>query len=241
MPISDTLQIWQRLFNASPQAYNQLPGGNGSQASGTIGEFTIVVTAQLGRTELAIHPGASPALGLPMVMNPGPFLPLITNVDAALAALAGYARTLVTTGDLIRLAILLNLSKRVASLAESIQEFQRNTNIKTGDGATDLNFSYNFPTRTKEGLEINRVRRWTTGAQQFVTMQMLQANAGPLLTPSPSPIVHTIHAALLQIDVNTAPQRAAMASAHAQSVLDQLVSEATNLMSGDHDPSYSST
>jgi hypothetical protein len=229
----DALQLWQTIFGASPQAYNQLPpAASGSQASGVVGNFLMMLTAQLGRADLTLHPAPSVTVGT--AVAPGIFPPAIADAAGALDAIATRARTFVTLGAPSRLAILVNLSKPANGPAETAAEFQRDTGISIPLGSTDLTFAYNCAKKTRDGIPLNRIRRWITGAQQFVVMQ-INPGVAPAL-----PLLQNAYVTMYQIDVNTAAhQAAAFAPQDVSGVFDQLVAEAKDLManhSDDHAP-----
>ena len=145
--VSDTLQLWLNLFGAPPQAYNQFPGGvPGSQASGRIGDFLMVITAQPGRTELALHPSPSNTShdSINVIGAVNPFPPAITDILGALDVMTTRARTFVKAGAATRMGILINLSKRADNATEAVTVFQNNTGILPQPGASDLNFAYNI-------------------------------------------------------------------------------------------------
>ncbi len=77
---------------------------------------------------------------------------------------------------------------------------------------------------------MNRIRRWTTGAQQLLLMQFSPGMVAPAV-----PVVHNAYATFLQIDVNTAPQLTTIPTNDTISILEELVSEVKNVMSDHHD------
>ena len=235
--VPDTLQAWQRVFSTSPQSFNQLPGG--SQASGIVGSHLAAITAQLGRTELALHPvPPSPDAQL-QVAGISPFPPSTADVEGMLQVLSAYGRAFATLNAITRVAVLVNLSKQASDPSQASEEFERHTRIQTPVGSSDLTFTYNLPGKLIGGGGMNRIRRWSTATHQAFLMQMMQVNAGPVAPATP--ILHTTYATLFQIDVNTAPQQTNLPNGEIVKIFDELVSEARSLMSGQHDPSTHSS
>lgn len=215
--IPDALQPWMHIFGGPPQAFQQLPGSiPGAQASGIVGDYQVVLVAQPGRLELILLPPeqAQSSLGF------------IADRQAALTALREYARKLGSPQKAVRVALILNAFKPMATAAAAAEDFRRNTRLAHIPAeATDLLLALNVR-KTIPGLAIsmNRLCKWGTGEQQLIQMQ---ASSGA----APSVTVERFYASTIQLDLNTVPEQAPASAEQADQIFGRFIEEAEKLLS----------
>ena len=218
----DALQSWTRIFNASPQGLAQNPGGfaPGGQATGLVGSYRATVVTQPGRLEFVLSPADTNTSG-PAVID---------DVADALSVLRAYAQKLLEQGGVVRLGLIMNLSRRASSASAAAEEFRQETHLAIRPDATDLNFGLNVPTPLKEGEgQINRICRWGTGQHQLI-----QLHVTPFFSSDP-PVAEVFHAVTLQADLNTAPRQAPFSLTETPKIFDQLVLEAREVLARAYD------
>lgn len=231
--VSDAIQPWQRLFGVPPEQYQQHPQGAqfGGTAMGTVGDYQMHVIVSPQRLELAIMPKQNPSISN---INGEISPPSLTDLDSAFGAFTQYALKMLIEEGVYRLAVLLNLSLPTTSATSAAAKFYEFSRIKgLPDQASDLSLTVNVPRKVENiSMEINRVCRWATGIGQMVQVNF----TGTMALPT----VHQTHAALLNIDVNTAVRQTAatpnvLKSGDRERILVELVSEAKQIMWSGYD------
>jgi hypothetical protein len=220
----DALQPWLKLFNSSPQNYQQAPAGAPqvqSNASAMIGNFNVMVGAMPGRFDVILTSSDAPS------NTP----PLIGDVQAALRTLVAYAHQFLAFQPAQRLAIVANLIEEAADQDAAVKRFKELAGgINVPNGGTDLALQVNVPKIDAAiGHQINRLCRWQTQLLQMVTLH-LDASTG-----QGSPLVQTSHAMGVMIDVNTAPAVVDFEQNKATNIVNALAAEVEQIMSGGYD------
>lgn len=219
----DALQPWLKVFGDSPGSFqrNAADQSPGSVASATVGEFQATISAQTGRQELILAPAPSGD------QPPAP----IENVEAALSVLGGYTKKMLGVEPVVRVALVLNLSKRHPDLYQAVEGFKVDSRLSDLPGdAMDLQFAINVRKPfVSHVAQMNRLCRWGTATQQFITMQLAPGGLGP------SMFVREFPAETLQIDVNSHPQERHLAPDRAVTMFDELVAEALLIMAQGYD------
>ena len=221
----DALQAWLRLVGNAPQSFqsNQPGMPPGGTAVGQVGAYQFMVAAQVGRYELVLSPTA---------VGDAPPAPT-AQIDDIVQVLAAYMPKLMTSAGsgLLRVAVVLNLSKRTDTLDIAVSEFKKDTKLTDiPANASDLQLAINVRRRFSNlPFDMNRLCRWATGVQQFFTMQLTVGTVGPALA------VQEFSTETLQIDVNSAPQAGQLPLESATAMFNELVAEALILTSQGYD------
>lgn len=231
---ADALQDWHRVFGgATPQRYQQNPHPAGSsQAMGIVGSYQVVIGAQPGRTELTLLPPPNDQTSQ-IAANPELLAPSITNVEHALDTLRGHASRFVAGQNAMRVALVANLSEKTSDQAAAVALFKRVTSLEwLPEGASDLLFGFNtileFSVASTK-VQINRLRRWGTVTQKIGIFTLQTALGAPNLM---QPV--DVHAAFLNIDLNTVPRLVPFADSESDLLFDNLITEAKRIISEGH-------
>lgn len=220
----DALQPWLKLFNSSPQNYQQAPAGapqSQSHASATIGDFNVMVGAMPGRFDLVLSSSEAPT------DTP----PLIEDVQTGLSTLLTYSKQFLEFQPAQRLAIVANLIEQSVDQAAAVARFKELTgDLNVPLGGTDLALQMNVPKEDADsGQQMNRLCRWQTQLLQMVRVH-IDASTG-----TGNPLVTTAHAMGLMIDVNTVPSTVDYERGKALNIVKSLAAEIEHIISGGYD------
>ena len=220
--IPDALQPWLRTFGGNPQSFQQLPtqGGGGAHATGTVGNYQGTIVAQAGRLELILS-SSSQSANAP---------PVIDDIRSAVTSLHHYIPQFAAGETPIRVAMLVNLSKRVVDETMAAREFGRETHLNDlPPGSRDLTFALNIPRPSPiQGVDINRICKWSTGVQQMLQFQIGVGGAAPGLVTQ-SFVVISLH-----LDLNTTPRQNPFTAQQTLQLCDHLVDESRALIVDAH-------
>lgn len=187
----DALQPWLRIFGSPPQSYQSSPPGGPQTANsqGLIGEYNVVISSQIGRTEVAVS--SAP--------NQGDLPKGIEDYQTALSTLKGYGSKLYPEAT-TRVALVANFS-RIAKDAGEAEAFLRADVPLLSQltlAASDVQFGLNIRKDVAElGTAQNRLVRWSTAVQQIYLMQVTMGSAEPTM------VVQEKHVELMTIDINS--------------------------------------
>lgn len=219
----DAFQPWLSVFKAPPQNFQTNPVGSppGGTASGLIGSYQVLLTANPGRVELVL--GATPTSDGP----PG----LIRDVDQAIATLVLYAKELLKGYSANRVAVVLTLVQRTGSSREAAEVFARETKLPgIPPDALDLGFSVNVRKSFKDSSRtMNRLCRWGTTIQQLVAVQITIGSGEPSLG------VQQFPAATLHIDANSLPSDQGEQVTTTAKLIDELAEEVKGILGSGYD------
>lgn len=219
----DALQPWLRMFETPPQSFQRNPSGQppGSIATAPVGDFQVTVSAQTGRQEIIL---AQPPVG---DQPPSP----IVDVDAATSIIADYFKKLLTGDSVVRIALVLNLSKRFPDAGQAVASFKADSKLADiPSDATDLQFAVNVRKRfASSPVQMNRLCKWGTATQQFIMMQLAPGGTAPSIS------VREFPAETLQIDINSHQGDGHIGPDRVGPMFDELVSEAFLIMSQGYD------
>ncbi|WP_156397560.1 MULTISPECIES: hypothetical protein [unclassified Sphingomonas] len=212
--------LFSKIFGSYPLNFNSNPAGAPpmSVAAGAWQNFSAALQVQPGRIEIILSaPSSTDDL-------PDP----ITDIPQALSAIREVAVALVALVSPVRLALVANMFKRHSSPEDAVAGYRSNTGVPVPSSAIDLTFGINVrKAGEKSGVSINRIARWGTGVQQI--MMLMVGHAAPTMGRRVIPVE------TLMLDINSVQQSNVIGTDICVALLDDLVNETKNLISGGYD------
>ncbi len=209
----DAIKLWESLFPGdSPDAFQRANTSPSSilvsTASGERSGHQVVVTANVGRIDITLYPPQA-TIGSPVPAR-------IADVAGAAKHLASMLKLFTERLEVLRIALVLDLSKTVspggesAALLELLPEFPFPKNVLD----VALQFNSRRPLTTVPDLEINRLCIWTTG---HIGVTQIVPGRGHVMMRT-SPFVG------IKVDINTAPEAPPTSGASAL-IIDEMLAE----------------
>ncbi|TPL64102.1 hypothetical protein [Mesorhizobium sp. B2-3-15] len=213
--VSDVAGIFRDVFEVPATTMQPHPSGIGSSTSAPLGAISANLHSQPGRLEMVATP--IPAQGATMQS---------IDVDEGLTFLTSKASKLIQSTEIVRLAVVVNLFESVSSAEAACKAFIKATGIDAPEDSTDLSFSLNYRKKMDTGgVVLNRLLRWEAALRQILQFSNVSA----------VPLTHNFHVLTLQVDVNSVPLDKPMEKSAAYALLDTLVKEAQECISGGYE------
>ena len=222
------IEDWLTLSGGSfPQQYQQASGTGGqSVARGEIGGVSVTLAASPGRTDLILS-APTPEGGAPQV------LPVLKDVDGTLTLASELFGKLPLRGEVRKVALVLELSKRVTNQYEAAQLLQKDVPFITVEkNSIDLLYQVNLQksSKTRNDVNINRLCRWATAVKQ-----LLQIGFVPNSPSAEQNIVLSEPVYSVVLDLSTAPEDINIAARDLYSFISELANEAHQIIGGGYE------
>lgn len=212
--VSDLSSVFKQTFGVPATTLQPLPGDAGSSASAKIGSLVANLIFQPARIEIIA--------GVEQTQDA---VMLSIDFDEAMALVRAKASVLIDQfPSSNRLGIAANVFESHAGPEDALDAFKRYTKIDVPPDCLDTSFVMNR--RAKVGaITVNRVLRWDNAVRQIFQF------SPQLITP----ITHSFHVLSRQVDVNNVLATQTLSVADAKALLEGLVREATECISGGYD------
>ncbi|MDG4885346.1 hypothetical protein [Mesorhizobium sp. WSM4884] len=213
--VSDLTALFRDVYGVPATAMQPHPSGVGSSTSAPLQSINANLHSQPGRLEIVAAP--LPAQGATMQS---------IDLNAGLDFLVPRARTLIEKTEVVRLALVLSLFESVPSAEAACEAFIKETGIKVPKDSTDVSFSVNRRKKVDKGeIILNRLLRWESALRQILQFSNV----------STVPFTHNFHVLGWMVDVNSVPVDKPIDKATAYTLLDSLVKETRECISGGYE------
>ena len=211
-PVGD---LYQAVVGRPAAATQNLPVGNLALAMGNVGTNSYRLQIATARIDYFLLPAPPPQAG-------GAHLNLPTNVDLAIDEfLQQIHRGSPLIGEVLRLALVANISHETSDTRESIALISAHTGLTIPfDDAGDLVFQINrrLALRSIAGTEVNRLMKWSVEEVQTIGVM-----------PGSAPSVTRVFLATVTTDINIVPTSHPYPPAEQDAIFDEIAIETKRL------------
>ena len=219
--VSELSSIWQSATGNEPESINSQPQNRVTRATGRLGENNLLLSTQDERIDWLIRPILDPNQQQVPV-------PVLRGVEGTSSFLhKAILNSLQKIPVVMRLAFAPVLVRRVSNPTEGLKQLAVYLPGVDLDSLEARDFVYQINRRrvstSASHIQINRLARWSTEHIEGVEIAM---------TPSQQPRViqtENIFTRKLNLDINTATVKSAMANERIPSLFDELMSLASEL------------
>ena len=222
------IEDWLALSGGTfPQQYQQANGAGGqSVARGEISGVSVTLAVSPGRTDLILS-APTPEGVAPKV------LPVLKDVDGVVNLAGELFAKLPVKGEIKKVALVLELSKRVLNQYEGAQLLKIDVPfIVVQDNSIDLLYQVNLQkySETRNGLNLNRLCRWSTAIKQ-----LMQIGISPNSQSAEQSIILSEPVYSGVLDLSTAPDDANISAEDLPSFVRELSNEARLIIGGGYE------
>ena len=192
----DILSLWQLLKVGDAMSFTRgQPPAGASQVTGTVNDFQLRLSVQLGRLDLII----TPTLPQEAVTKPAQ----ISNLHEAMVLLERSMISLCSAFTVLRLAIIVEASELCDSEQQATQRTSELSGTTFPNYSTDHIIQFNLRRKfSNSDFQMNRLATWSTGTMQMFSGTITFTPNAPAQLP-PTAIFPI---SSLKVDVNSATQ-----------------------------------